>query len=209
MSDYKPTVLTGSNYIDNKEFYNALVDFRNKRNEAIANNQPLPKIPDYIGDCFIKIATKFSFTHNSKMSFINYPFKDEMIGDAIENCVRAVHSFDPDKSTNPFSYFTQVAYFAFIRRITKEKAQGFVKYKMIHQSPFDVMDLQEHDETGEFTNAYLDFLQTHSKFNNDAYASFTEKRKGNKVKNKDLDHPLNEFIDNDICELESTEEDLA
>lgn len=201
MSDYK-TATKGSYYVDNKKFYDVLVDYRARCKEAEANNQPKPVIPDYIGECFIKIATKFSYTHNSKMSFINYPFKDEMIGDAIENCVRAVHSFDPEKSTNPFSYFTQVAYFAFIRRITKEKVQGFVKYKMIHQSPFDTMNLQDHDETGEFTNAYLDFLQSHSKFNEVAYNSFVEKRKGNKNKVKENEHPLNAFFENQEAEDE-------
>ena len=86
---------------------------------------PPPAIPNYIGECFMKIAEGLSH----KPNFINYTYRDEMISDGIENCLMYFDNFNPDKSKNPFAYFTQIIYFAFLRRIGKEKKQTYVKYK--------------------------------------------------------------------------------
>ena len=117
---------TSNHYIDNKEFYNAMVEWKKLVVEADNSGDPKPPVTDYIGECFFKIATHLSYRPN----FINYPFRDEMIGDGIENCLMYCSNFDPDKSKNPFSYFTQIIYYAFLRRIQKEKKQTYIKYKM-------------------------------------------------------------------------------
>jgi len=114
-------------YINNKEFYQLLVEYRDSCKAAEAEEKPTPRIPNKIGEAFILIATKLS----NKGNFVGYTYKDEMVSDAIENCVNAVHSFNPDKSKNPFAYFTQIVWYAFLRRIEKEKKQTYIKYKSL------------------------------------------------------------------------------
>ena len=113
-------------YVDNKKFYEAILDHQKSMRRAKRNKTPMPKVPDYIGDCIAKIANHLSYSPN----FINYTFREEMIGDAIENCLMYFDNFDPKKSTNPFAYFTQISWYAFIRRIGREQKQQYVKYKM-------------------------------------------------------------------------------
>jgi|TARA_R100000030_G_scaffold65686_1_gene50015 DNA-directed RNA polymerase specialized sigma subunit len=120
-------------YVNNKEFLEALVVYRKKVNEAKNSGEPHPKVPDYIGECFLKIATHLSYRPN----FVNYMFKDDMICDGIENCLQYIDNFDPAKSTNPFAYFTQIIYYAFLRRIQKEKKQLDIKTKLLEKSGFD------------------------------------------------------------------------
>jgi DNA-directed RNA polymerase specialized sigma subunit len=120
-------------YVNNKEFLEALVIYRKKVNEAKNAGEPHPKVPDYIGECFLKIATHLSYRPN----FVNYMFKDDMICDGIENCLQYIDNFDPAKSTNPFAYFTQIIYYAFLRRIQKEKKQLDIKTKLLEKSGFD------------------------------------------------------------------------
>lgn len=112
-------------YVNNKTLYEEMVKFRQALKDADAAGKPKPQIPKYIGECFIMICNKLS----TKPNFINYSYRDDMIADGIENCVSAVAGFDPSKSTNPFAYFTQIAWNAFIRRITKEKKQAYIKHK--------------------------------------------------------------------------------
>jgi len=119
-------------YVDNKVFLDALIQYKKQIQEALANEQPRPKVPNYIGECFLKIATHLSYRPN----FINYMFREDMICDGIENWLRYVDNFDPEKSTNPFAYFTQIIYYAFIRRIEKEKMQLKIKNKILDQSEY-------------------------------------------------------------------------
>ena len=120
-------------YVNNKEFLEALVIYRKKVKEASTQGEPHPKVPDYIGECFLKIATHLSYRPN----FVNYMFKDDMICDGIENCLQYIDNFDPAKSTNPFAYFTQIIYYAFLRRIQREKKQLDIKTKLLEKSGFD------------------------------------------------------------------------
>ena len=113
------------NYINNGDFCKALTDFQAAVAAAKKENKPKPQIPNYIGECFMKIAEGLSHKHN----FINYTYRDEMIGDGIENCLMYFENFDTSKSSNAFAYFTQIIYYAFLRRIQKEKKQLYVKYK--------------------------------------------------------------------------------
>jgi hypothetical protein len=137
-----------ANYINNKEFYALLQQFKADCTEAEKNNQPAPRVPEDIGKCFMMIATKLA----TKANFSGYTYKDEMICDALENCVVAVHSFNPEKSKNPFAYFTQIIWYAFLRRIEKEKKQTYVKYKSLEQL---VVDAEFLDDEG--SDAYKNY----------------------------------------------------
>ena len=120
-------------YVNNKEFLLALVDFKAECKVAEENGEPRPQISNYIGECFLKIATHLSY----KPNFVNYMFREDMICDGIENCVQYIGNFDPSKSSNPFAYFTQIIYYAFLRRISKEKRQLEIKNKIITKSGYD------------------------------------------------------------------------
>ena len=120
-------------YVNNKEFLAALIRHRENIEIAEIQKKDKPRIPRYIGECFLKIATHLSF----KPNFVNYMFKEDMISDGIENCVQYIHNFDPEKSRNPFAYFTQIIHYAFLRRIQKEKKQLDIKTKIIEKTGFD------------------------------------------------------------------------
>jgi len=120
-------------YVNNKEFLLALIEYRRQLSLAQERGDPKPQITNYLGECFLKIATHLSF----KPNFVNYIFKDDMISDGIENCVMYIHNFDPEKSQNPFAYFTQIIHYAFLRRIQKEKKQLEIKNKILERTGFD------------------------------------------------------------------------
>ena len=137
-------------YVNNKELLEALIVYRTKveasylkKYEKDLTKQPKeerakhwegkPQITNYLGECFLKIATHLSY----KPNFVNYMFRDDMISDGIENCVQYIHNFDPAKSNNPFAYFTQIIHYAFLRRIQKEKKQLEIKTKIIERTGFD------------------------------------------------------------------------
>lgn len=146
---------TNTHYINNAEFLAALLEHREKVQTARANATDMPQVSNYLGDCFIKIARHLSY----KSNFINYSYKDEMISDAIENCLAVVNNFDPAKSKNPFAYFTQITFFAFVRRIQREKKQMATKFRYIDQLDVNQLVTQEHDN-GEFQNQFLEYLKT-------------------------------------------------
>ena len=134
-------------YVNNKELLEALIVYRSKVEASfmeINGREPTkadrsqhwpgkPQITNYLGECFLKIATHLSY----KPNFVNYMFRDDMISDGIENCVQYIHNFDPEKSKNPFAYFTQIIHYAFLRRIQKEKKQLEIKTKIIEKTGFD------------------------------------------------------------------------
>ena len=119
-------------YVNNKEFLIAIVEYKAMVRRAAENGEPKPRITNYLGECFLKIATHLSY----KPNFVNYMFKDDMICDGIENCVQYINNFDPEKSSNPFAYFTQIIHYAFLRRIQKEKKQLEIKTKIIERSGY-------------------------------------------------------------------------
>ena len=120
-------------YVNNKDFLAALIQYKKEIVEAQERGDPKPRITNYLGECFLKIATHLSF----KPNFVNYIFKDDMISDGIENCVQYIHNFNPEKSQNPFAYFTQIIHYAFLRRIQKEKKQLEIKNKILEKTGFD------------------------------------------------------------------------
>jgi len=136
-------------YVNNKEFLAALIQYRENvevsykkefgkelseqpKEERAKSWKTKPPIPRYIGECFLKIANHLSF----KPNFVNYMFKEDMISDGIENCVQYIHNFNPEKSQNPFAYFTQIIHYAFLRRIQREKRQLEIKNKIIEKSGY-------------------------------------------------------------------------
>lgn len=120
-------------YIDNQRFFEEMKLWKVLVTEANKSGEKHPPVTPYIGECFMKIAENLS----RKPNFINYPYRDEMISDGIENCLLYAYNFDPSKSSNPFSYFTQIIYYAFLRRIQKEKKQAYIKLKKIEMSDVD------------------------------------------------------------------------
>jgi len=117
-------------YVDNKKFLQAMIEYRQAVREAEECGDTKPKIPDYIGSCLLLIAQRLSY----KPNFINYTYRDDMISDGIENCLLYIDNFNPEKSQNPFAYFTQIIYYAYLRRIQKEKRQTYIKYKMMQKA---------------------------------------------------------------------------
>lgn len=117
-------------YINNLDFFNAMKEWKILVDAADLKGEKHPPITEYIGICFMKIAENLA----RKPNFMNYPYKDEMQSDGVENCLLYAYNFDPTKSSNPFSYFTQIIYYAFLRRIQKEKKQAYIKYKKLEMS---------------------------------------------------------------------------
>lgn len=150
-----------AHYINNKEFSLAVVDYVREKNEAEAKDQTIPKVTDYIARCFIKIAEGLSHRPN----FVRYTYREEMVMDAVENCLRAIGNYNLETATrtgkpNAFSYFTQICYFAFIRRITKEKKQQDIKFRFIEK--MGIEEFVEAGMDGEMaaeTMAYVDTLK--------------------------------------------------
>lgn len=169
-----------AHYVNNAEFLAALIEHKKKVKEAEENGQPKPQIPNYVGECILKIANHLAY----KPNFINYSYRDDMVLDGIENCIQYLDNFNPEKSSNPFAYFTQIIYYAFLRRITKEKKQSYIKGKLIQDMPFEAFELQDQDESGEFHNQYLEFMQQHGTFD-DSFIQRKEKKK--KAKQVSLD----------------------
>ena len=137
-------------YVNNRDFLDALIEYREKVADAAANDLPKPRITNYIGSCFLKIATHLSY----KSNFVNYMYREDMISDGIENCVQYIHNFDPAKSKNPFAYFTQISYFAFLRRIQREKRQLDIKTKIVEKSGFEALMTSDANLTNEYRNDY-------------------------------------------------------
>jgi hypothetical protein len=131
-------------YVNNKDFYQALVDYNRNVNKAKEQGLPKPRITNYLGDCFLRIANHLAY----KPNFVNYMFKDDMICDGIENCVQYIHNFDIER-TNPFAYFTQIVYYAFLRRIAKEKKQLEIKSKIIERCGYDEVFTADVSSMGE------------------------------------------------------------
>jgi len=158
-------------YVNNKTLFEEMVKFKEKTKEAEEAGRQLPKIPNYIGECFLMICNKLS----TKPNFMGYSYRDDMIADAIENCVVAAHSFDPEKSSNPFAYFTQIAWNAFIRRIQKEKKQSYIKHKNFVNSNLMEDIAREMSVTGQ---------PIHNEYSDDVIRNFEDKIVKNSKKAK-------------------------
>ena len=130
-----------NHYVDNKLFLEEMIKYRQSVIDAKENESARPVVPNYIGDCLFKIASHLA----RKPNFANYSFKEDMIMDGVENSLLYIDNFNPEKSSNPFAYFTQIIYYAFLRRIQKEKKQLYVKYKSMENEMINAVIV---DETG-------------------------------------------------------------
>jgi hypothetical protein len=141
-----------THYVDNKQLFAVIIEYKAAIAKAIEEDKPKPVIPNYVGECILMIAKRLS----TKPNFVNYSYRDEMISDGIENCISYFDNFDPSKSDNPFAYFTQIIYFAFLRRIQKEKKQIYIKHKTAENSML-FNELVEQGEGEDFVFNPMDF----------------------------------------------------
>tara|TARA_Y100000389_G_scaffold55576_1_gene51398 strand:- start:6341 stop:6934 length:594 start_codon:yes stop_codon:yes gene_type:complete len=150
-------------YVNNKEFSTAIVEYCKHVKECKETDDPLPKVPDYIAQCFLKIAEGLSH----KSNFIRYTYREEMVMDAVENCLKAVENYNIDAATrsgnpNAFAYFTQISWYAFLRRIAKEKKQQDIKLKYLSESGIEqyvIGDGLQDAAAGSVINSFIDTLK--------------------------------------------------
>lgn len=141
-----------THYVDNKQLYAVILEYKAAAQQSEEDGRDKPQIPDYVGKCILQIAQRLS----TKPNFINYSYREEMISDGIENCISYFDNFDPSKSDNPFAYFTQIIYYAFLRRIQKEKKQVYIKHKTAENSML-FNELVDQGDDGEFNFSPADF----------------------------------------------------
>jgi len=170
------------NYVNNKDLLNALIEYQKQCKEAEDSGDDTPRVPNYIGECIYQIATRLA----TKPNFSGYTYKEDMISDGIENCLQYINNFNPEKSSNPFAYFTQIIWYAFLRRIQKEKKQMYIRFK----------SSQSMISNGGTYNAGEEDVSVHLNTNVDYINSFIEdfedKLDKNKVKNKEKKDSTNE-----------------
>lgn len=162
------------NYVNNAEFYEAMVEYKKLVLEAEECEDDLPRIPNYIGECLYQIANRLSY----KPNFSNYTYRDDMVADGLENAIMAINNFDPEKSKNPFAYFTQIIYYAFLRRIQKEKKQLYVKHKVIENTVIQDGAVERANGDTVGNAAYIDL-------NNDYMSNFVEAFEDNMRKKRE------------------------
>lgn len=177
-----------NHYINNADFLKALIEYKTACDSNQAEGKSDPPIPNYIGECFLKIANHLS----RKPNFVSYSFRDEMISDGIENCLMYFRNFDPTKSKNPFAYFTQIIYYAFLRRIMKEKKQLYVKYKATEQ-----IGILDEFEMFEDSNGNMRQFQLYDNISEFIH-NFEEKKEQKKNKKNKLENFLQ--IDDELTE---------
>jgi len=167
-------------YVDNQRFLQEMIEYQEARNMAKTKDEELPPCPEYIGECFLKIANRLSFRPN----FINYAFREEMVSDGIENCIQYMNNFNSEKSKNPFAYFTQIIYYAFVRRIQKEKKQLYIKYKTMDSqaSLRDNIEISEHDQDQNYVYETMTHDQKVNMY--DFISNFEHSKKKKKVVKK-------------------------
>tara|TARA_A100001011_G_scaffold369029_1_gene423923 strand:+ start:258 stop:803 length:546 start_codon:yes stop_codon:yes gene_type:complete len=170
-------------YVNNKEFTQAVAEHNEAVKLAVSKGETPPRMSDYIGECIYKIATRLS----TRPNFINYTYRDEMICDAIENCIQYIRNFNREKSNNAFAYVTQICYYAFLRRIQKEKKQVFVKQEILKETGLSeaAFDTIDGDTTG-MSNTNIEWFQDN--LNPVNYKPRTSKKKATTKTKKNLDN---------------------
>jgi DNA-directed RNA polymerase specialized sigma24 family protein len=176
-----------------------MIEFKEETATARESGEGDPRIPDVLGEIFIKIASHLSY----KSNFINYAFRDDMIADGVENCIQYIHNFDPAKSKNPFAYFTQIIYYAFLRRIQKEKKQLYVRYKSLEISQMDSFSKEDHatvsslgitklyDNMSEFIESYEDSMEKKKQIKSKQRKTTKKKKKKQTTSNNILQFASN------------------
>ena len=185
-------------YVNNADFSSAVVDYVTEVRKAKANNEQLPIVTDYIATCFLKIAEGLSH----KSNFIRYTYREEMVMDAVENCLKAIENYNLETATrtgkpNAFAYFTQITWYAFLRRIAKEKKQQDIKLKYLTSSGLETFIEVEGDTLANtVAQQFVYFLKDRIdkvKATDDAVKEFVKKEKRKKREMK-VDSDLSEFL---------------
>lgn len=185
-------------YVNNAQFSQAVVDYVTGLNEARDKGEPLPKVPDYIAQCFLKICEGLSH----KSNFVRYTYREEMVMDAVENCLKAIENYNLEAATrtgkpNAFAYFTQISWFAFLRRIEKEKKQQDIKMKYINQSGIEnFLDNELGDtQSRDVAQAFVDQLRIRIDEVKEKDAEWKEVvKKERKKRTVKVDSDLSDFI---------------
>lgn len=160
LSDYEaslpdlPEVVESVHYVDNKEMLDAYIKYQEQRKKANEAGLPDPVLPRFLGECILNICRRTAYKHN----FINYSFRDEMISDAIENCIRGINTFNPETTSSIFSYYTTAAFNSFRRRIQREATESAIRGKIISELDIDSLVTQEHDN-GEFQTDFVEYMK--------------------------------------------------
>lgn len=181
----------GVHYVNNREFSQAVVDYVNLVKKAKTENTEIPRITEYIGRCFLRIAEGLSH----KPNFVRYTYREEMVMDGVENCIKAIMNYNVEAATrtgspNAFAYFTQINYYAFIRRIMKEKKQQDIKFRYIeHAGIEDFMSNSENTGTNMngIENGFIDTLKKRIGRVKDVDVKVKEFRKKDKKEKKELE----------------------
>ena len=163
-------------YVDNEKFFKEMKKWKQRILDAREVEDPDPPSTEYMAECFLKISENLAWRPN----FINYTFRDDLVSDGIENCLLYAHNFNPEKSKNPFSYFTQIIHHAFIRRIQKEKKQMHLKYLYVERSGIMQQVSSAGEDNQKQVTTYIEYLHTHEKYAESPYKS---QKKKNKIKN--------------------------
>jgi len=182
------------NYVNNPEFLEAIIAYKKLCNEAEDSGDPTPQVPNYIGQCIYQISTRLA----SKPNFSGYSYKDEMISDGLENAIQALGNFNPEKSSNPFAYFTQIIWYAFLRRIDKEKKQLYIKHKVTVNSVMNGTAV----DGGEDTDGAPAYIDLNNDYMSDFVKGYEKKMDDKKKQQVKAKKGLEKFIDDDEEEEE-------
>ena len=186
-------------YVNNQEFSQAVVNYVGTVKEAKDTGKPIPVVTDYVATCFLRIAENLSH----KSNFIRYTYREEMVMDAVENCLKAVENYDINASTrtgkpNAFAYFTQIIWYAFLRRITKEKKQQDIKEKYLSQSGIEAfLAAEQGDMSTQVVTHFVDTLKDRIdkvKTHDADLKAFAQKQKTRKKRAVNVDSDLSEFL---------------
>lgn len=166
-------------YIDNNRFTELMGEYHIEYKKSQENNTQKPILKEEPASMLLLLAKRLA----TKGNFAGYIFKEELIGDAIENMLRYAHNFNPEKG-KAFGYFTRIALFAFFRRIAREKKLFRTKVKLVQEMPlYHVMDArQSHDGDIDYQNNYIEYLNDY--YNSNIVAEEEEKEKLKKIEKR-------------------------
>lgn len=189
-------------YVNNADFSQAVVDYVRTVDDARKNNTEIPKVPDYVAQCFLRIAEGLSH----KANFIRYTYREEMVMDAVENCLKAINNYDIEAATrtgkpNAFAYFTQITWYAFLRRIAKEKKQQDIKMSYLTNSGIENFITSEDADqltatvVGQFVDTLRDRIDKVKQFDNEIKQYVKEEKQKRKKKTVSADSDLTGFME--------------
>ena len=165
-------------YVDNNELLQHMKEYKEKKAK-----DPNTQIDDYTARCILKIVRKFA----SRKNFSGYTYKDDMISGAVENILLYIDNFDPEISKNPFAYFTQIAYFSFLRKIRDEKKHTYIRFKSMQkyfmEDNLDTIQDADHASEGHDFSSTSPMYDNMQDFIDDFEGSMEELKNKNKQYN--------------------------